>query len=122
MEVKLTPNKLVILKALETQTVMSWSNLRTAYFGPARAQATASTAFYQQLKGCMEGGLVVKEASGYKITDIGLKAITAVREAGNIDVDSLESEAAKRFAANPVLKTLKEGKAAVKKGIVVEVE
>jgi len=103
---KVTQGRMVILRELEG-TSKKWSELRLAYFGPARAKAKASTSFHMQLTKLISLGIVVKgQDEKYSLTDMGNSALNSAREAG-ADLASAQSVAQMRYIA-PVAEAIPE--------------
>jgi len=67
---KITHERLKIMNALR-EGPKTWTALRLAYYGATRAASPASTSFNNQLHRMMDGGLVEKTMSGYRLTEEG---------------------------------------------------
>lgn len=90
--VKATTSRLILIRELATEP-KKFNQLRTGYFGEARAKANkATTSFYNKLKDCQEKGLIVKSTDAYTLTELGKKFLAMATEL-KIDLKSLKSEA-----------------------------
>jgi len=98
-EFKLTPGRQVILRSLEGKTA-KWSELRSAYYGPDRAKAKASTSFHMQLTKLQALGIVAKDGEVYKLTVEGEAILAKTKEQG-IDLMAARSPADLAFVAPP---------------------
>ena len=75
---KLTPNRMVILRELLSGP-KSWTQLRIVYYGtPERIASNASTSFHNQLHKLINGGMISKAGEGYSITDLGREWLVGV--------------------------------------------
>jgi len=96
----LTNGRLIILRELQDGP-KQFMQLRTAYFGPARAEGSATTAFYNQLVKNMgeKHGLVMRvgeKGSGkYQLTTLGTSVLEAAKAQG-VDFN-VKSEAQLKF-------------------------
>jgi predicted transcriptional regulator len=93
MNKQLTPERVKILGALQSGP-KTWSQLRLAYFGEARAQSKASTSFNNQLHRMQNKGLIQTVMGGYEITDLG-KAL--IKEEDPIQTMAIKTRAQLRF-------------------------
>lgn len=97
-EFKLTPGRIVILRALEAKP-LKWAELRKEYFGPERAKAPASTAFHMQLTKMVALGVVTKGVENYSLSETGASALESARAAGNVDIAGARSNADREYVA-----------------------
>lgn len=97
MKVKPTVGRLIIVREL-AEGPKKFSQLRTAYFGEARAKANkATTSFYNKLSQGLEEGLVVKSTIGsYELGEQG-KLLLAFAKEQKMDLVALKSEAQLRY-------------------------
>ena len=97
---KPTVARLIIVREL-AEGPKKFGQLRTAYFGEARAKGNkATTAFYNKLKQGLVEGLVVKTAAlgAYELGDAG-KQLLAFAKEKQMDLSILKSEAELRYQA-----------------------
>lgn len=95
---KPTTARLIIVRELENGP-KKFGQLRTAYYGEARAKANkATTSFYNKIDAGVEEGLVIKTALGYELGEKGRELLAYAKEK-NIDLTVLKSEAQVRHEA-----------------------
>jgi len=76
-EVKVTPNRIVIMRELKDGP-KTWRDLRLSYYGPERAKNPASTSFMNQLEKMMVYKIIDKKEGHYELTQIGKELLENV--------------------------------------------
>ena len=96
---KPTVARLIIVREL-AEGPKKFGQLRTAYFGEARAKGNkATTSFYNKLKQGLVEGLVVKSTLGVYELGVAGQALLAFAKEKNMDLGILKSEAELRYQA-----------------------
>jgi RIO-like serine/threonine protein kinase len=95
-KVKLSDSRVVIMSALAQSGIVTWANLRKAFFGEERAKSNSTTAFQRQLSNLAELNIISKSDDGYSLTEYGYD-LMAVN--GPLFMKEVKSTAQSKFEA-----------------------
>lgn len=97
---KLTAARLIFIRELAQGPKRS-TDLRNAYFGPARSEHKANTSFNNKRLECLTLGIAKKnEVGAYELGEVGKQLLKYIQE-NNISMD-VKSEAEQRWSSKVI--------------------